>query len=55
MIWFTSDLHLGHRAAISMCGRPFRNVEDIEFNEELPDFLKDEEFIRVEGDDVDAI
>lgn len=33
----------------------FRNVEDIEFNEELPDFLKNEEFIRVEGDDVDAI
>ena len=33
----------------------FRNVEDIEFNEELPDFLKNEEFIRVEGGDVDAI
>lgn len=29
MIWFTSDLHLGHRAAISMCGRPFGNVEDM--------------------------
>ena len=30
MIWFTSDLHLGHRAAISMCERPFKNVEEIE-------------------------
>ena len=32
MIWFTSDLHLGHRAAINMCGRPFETVED-----EVPD------------------
>ena len=30
----------------------FRNVENLEFNEELPDFLKDEEFIKIEGDDV---
>ena len=29
MIWFTSDLHLGHRAAISMCERPFENVKDM--------------------------
>ena len=29
MIWFTSDLHLGHRAAINMCGRPFENVEEM--------------------------
>ena len=29
MIWFTSDLHLGHRAAISMCERPFENVEEM--------------------------
>uniref|UniRef100_UPI0040563239 metallophosphoesterase n=1 Tax=Acetatifactor sp. TaxID=1872090 RepID=UPI0040563239 len=33
MIWFTSDLHLGHRATISMCERPFENVE--EMNETL--------------------
>jgi len=33
MIWFTSDLHLGHRAAISMCERPFETVE--EMNETL--------------------
>ena len=32
-IWFTSDLHLGHRSAISMCGRPFETVE--EMNETL--------------------
>lgn len=29
MIWFTSDLHLGHRAAISMCERSFKNVEEM--------------------------
>ena len=29
MIWFTSDLHLGHRAAISMCERPFETVEEM--------------------------
>lgn len=33
MIWFTSDLHLGHREAINMCGRPFETVE--EMNETL--------------------
>ena len=29
----------------------FRNVEDIEFNEDLPDFLKEEEFVLIEADD----
>ena len=29
MLWFTSDLHLGHRAAISMCERPFETVEEM--------------------------
>lgn len=33
MIWFTSDLHLGHKAAITMNNRPFSDVE--EMNEEL--------------------
>lgn len=33
MIWFTSDLHLGHRSVISMCERPFSSVE--EMNETL--------------------
>ncbi len=33
MIWFTSDLHLGHRSAINMCERPFETVE--EMNETL--------------------
>ena len=28
----------------------FRNVDDLEFNEELPDFLKGEEFVKIEGD-----
>ena len=33
MIWFTSDLHLGHEAIISMCERSFETVE--EMNETL--------------------
>ncbi len=30
----------------------FRNVEDLEFNEELPDFLKGEEIQEVKGEDL---
>lgn len=34
----------------------FRNVEDLEFNEELPDFLKGENFQKIEADDsIDAV
>lgn len=33
MIWFTSDLHLGHRAIINLCNRPFDTV--CEMNENL--------------------
>ena len=29
MIWFTSDLHLNHRAVVDMCGRPFESVEEM--------------------------
>lgn len=33
----------------------FRDVENIEFNEELPDFLKGEDVIAVEGDSDDQV
>lgn len=33
MVFFTSDLHLGHISVIDMCGRPFADVE--EMNEAL--------------------
>jgi hypothetical protein len=26
-IWFTADLHLGHRNIVDYCNRPFRDVE----------------------------
>lgn len=29
MIWFTSDLHLGHTNAINLCQRPFETVDEM--------------------------
>lgn len=28
MIWFTSDLHIGHRQILQYCSRPFDNMEE---------------------------
>lgn len=52
MIYFTSDLHLGHRAIISMANRPFENVE--EMNRVLIDNInrtvKQEDTLYILGD-----
>src|ERR1051326_188677 len=29
MIWFLSDLHIGHEAVIRYCNRPFANLDDM--------------------------
>ena len=29
-VWFTSDLHLGHRSVIEFCNRPFDNVDHMD-------------------------
>jgi calcineurin-like phosphoesterase family protein len=29
MIWFTSDLHLGHANIIELCHRPFKDIDDM--------------------------
>ncbi|MCC6094419.1 MAG: hypothetical protein LIV24_05295 [Eubacterium sp.] len=29
MIWFTSDLHLGHEAVIRMQNRPFKDIREM--------------------------
>jgi len=52
MIWFTSDLHLGHRAIIRMCNRPFETVE--EMNETIirnfNSFVKKNDTVYILGD-----
>ena len=30
MIFFTSDLHLGHENCIRLCNRPFSNIEEMD-------------------------
>ena len=46
MIWFTSDLHLGHAKAVEFTGRPFSDVDAM--NEALVDRIN----ARVASDDV---
>ena len=52
MIYFTSDLHLGHRAIIRMANRPFCDVEDM--NKQLIDginsFVKPNDTLYMLGD-----
>ena len=52
MIYFTSDLHLGHRGIIEMCDRPFKEVS--EMNEVLIQnwnhFVRKNDIVYILGD-----
>lgn len=30
MVFFTSDLHLGHRNIIQLCNRPFSSIDEMD-------------------------
>ena len=44
MVFFTSDIHLGHSNIISLCNRPFVNIEEME---QYPSFVDFERKARV--------
>ena len=52
MIWFTSDLHLGHRAVINMCGRPFETLDQMteEIIQKFNSYVKKNDTAYILGD-----
>ena len=52
MIWFTSDLHLGHEAVIRMQNRPFQNAEEMNnaLIHNLNECVKPEDKLYILGD-----
>ncbi|UTY40724.1 hypothetical protein NMU03_08205 [Allocoprobacillus halotolerans] len=52
MIYFTSDLHLGHENIIRLNDRPFENVEDMNrvLIQNWNSFVKKNDFIYILGD-----
>ena len=51
MIYFTSDLHLGHNNILKLCSRPFSSIEEMEQKDYKLDVLaqKDYQAVRVYG------
>lgn len=51
-IWFTSDLHIGHRNIISFCNRPFTDTRQMAevLRENWNSVVKPEDYVFVLGD-----
>lgn len=52
MIWFTSDLHLGHKNIIKYCNRPFGTVEQMDsiLIKTINEFVKEKDTLYILGD-----
>lgn len=52
MIWFTSDLHLGHSAVIGFCKRPFADAKEMDahLTERWRRSVRTEDIVYVLGD-----
>ncbi len=52
MIYFTSDLHLGHQNALRLCNRPFQDVDEMNRTliQNWNQFVKKNDFIYILGD-----
>lgn len=51
-IWFTSDLHFGHKAMLKHCNRPFKDVDEMDrvLIQNWNDWVEDKDHVFVLGD-----
>lgn len=52
MVFFTSDLHLGHRNIIQLCNRPFSSIDEMDqrFIEKWNEKVTDADTVYILGD-----